>query len=110
MSAEVWMLVATAVLAVVAIGAALIAVRAVRQVSRTPAAEAVEPAPPEPVHRPIAVVIHEAPDDDRDELGVLEPRVVEGRLVVPPTQQQVMQTAMGRPGVRLSCWATASRR
>jgi hypothetical protein len=97
MSAEVWILVATAVLAVVAICAAVIAVRAVRQVSR--AVERDVPAPAEPQHHG-DVVVHEsvATVVPRE----LEPRVVEGRLIVPPTQQQVVQAALGRPGVRLS--------
>lgn len=95
MSADVWILVSTAVLAVVAVGAALIAVRAVQQVkTATPAQPArladepstdlavIEPRPPVP--------------------AALAPRVVQGRLVVPPTQQQVLATALGRPGVRLS--------
>ena len=35
----------------------------------------------------------------------LTPRVVEGRVIVPPTQGQVVRTALGRPGVRLSIFA-----
>jgi hypothetical protein len=35
----------------------------------------------------------------------LAPRVVEGRVIVPPTQAQVVRTALGRPGVRLSVFA-----
>ena len=93
MSVEVWILVATAVLAVVAIGAAVVAVRAVRQIARTPQDE-------QPTAPSTDVVIHEPPRDEPP--VVLEPRVVEGRLVVPPTHQQVVQTALGRPGVRLS--------
>lgn len=106
MSAEVWILVATAVLAVVAIGAAAVAVRAVRRISRedrpTAVVQAPSPAPVEApvVHRATGIVIHESPAATTD--AVLEPRIVEGRLVVPPTQQQVVQTALGRPGVRLS--------
>jgi len=103
MSAEVWILVATAVLAVVAIGAAVVAVRAVRQVTRSTGAATTSPAP---VRSPVEtaqgsdVVVHEtvATVVPRD----LEPRVVEGRLVVPPTQHQVVQATLGRPGVRLS--------
>ena len=101
MSTEVWILVATAVLAVVAICAAVIAVRAVRRVSAVVAQPREAPATRESPTPPSDVVVHEAtlvttlPDE-------LEPRVVEGRLVVPPTQQQVVQAALGRPGVRLS--------
>lgn len=32
----------------------------------------------------------------------LAPRVVQGRVVVPPSQAQVVRTALGRPGVRLN--------
>ncbi|MCL3819097.1 hypothetical protein [Aeromicrobium wangtongii] len=104
MSAEVWILVATAVLAVVAICAALVAVRAVRQMSRnSQPAVAPQPAPAAVVEtptRPAAeVVLLDSADVTTDDL---EPRIVEGRLVVPPTQQQVVQTVLGRPGVRLS--------
>lgn len=90
MSVEVWILVATAVLAVVAIAAAVIAVRAARQVPRRD---------PAPAPRSAQIVIR---DPEPPRAAVLEPRVIEGRLVLPPTQHQVVQTALGRPGVRLS--------
>lgn len=103
MSAEVLILVATAVLAVVAISAAVVAVRAARRIAQAPALQ--PDLPPEPVdevvapQRSTAVTIHHAtPVADQH----IEPRVVEGRLIVPPSQQQVVQTALGRPGVRLS--------
>lgn len=100
MSVEAWILVATAVLAVVAICAAIIAVRAVRKVSAVAARPVEAPANPD-VHAPSAdVVVHEAVVTSLP--AELEPRVVEGRLVVPPSQQQVVQAALGRPGVRLS--------
>jgi hypothetical protein len=35
----------------------------------------------------------------------LVPHVVQGRVIVPPTQSQVVRTALGRPGVRLSILA-----
>ena len=100
MSTEVWILAATAVLAVVAICAAVIAVRAVRRVSTIAARPADALAVPDAPAPTTDVVVNEAvvttlPDE-------LEPRVVEGRLVVPPTQHQVVQAALGRPGVRLS--------
>jgi len=99
MSAELWILVATAVLAVVAITAALIAVRAARRVSQTPQAPADTVAA-----RPSTelAVLDPAPQVDHPDLA---PRLVEGRLVVPPSQQQVVNTALGRPGVRLSIFA-----
>ncbi len=106
MSAELWILVATVVLAVVAIGAALIALRAVRRLEAAAPASAVVALPdqpiaehkpqPEPATRPVAEVVVLNPYDS------LEPRSVQGRLIVPPTQEQVVRTALGRPGVRLS--------
>jgi hypothetical protein len=108
MSAELWILVATAVLAVVAIGAALIAVRAARRGSRF------EPIAPERLTVPQAkylVRLEPAPDielatpDSPAVHSELEPRLAEGRLIVPPSQQQVVNTALGRPGVRLSIFA-----
>jgi hypothetical protein len=99
MSAELWILVATAVLAVVAISAAIIAVRAARRVAL----------PPQPPVETVATrpstelaVLERADPVDHAELA---PRLVEGRLVVPPSQQQVVNTALGRPGVRLSIFA-----
>ncbi|MCW2750737.1 MAG: hypothetical protein JWR83_1847, partial [Aeromicrobium sp.] len=92
MSAELWILVSTTVLAVVAVGAAVIAVRAVQQVKTV--------ATPQPVTQTstdVAVIEPQATVP-----AALAPRVVQGRLVVPPTQQQVLATALGRPGVRLS--------
>jgi hypothetical protein len=94
MSAELWILVTTAVLAVVAVGAAVIAVRAVQQVKTAAPADA-----PRTVTQPatdLAVI------QPQTVPAALAPRVVQGRLVVPPTQQQVLATALGRPGVRLS--------
>lgn len=112
----------TAVLAAVAVTAALVALQAVRKLrdldspasgrdpQRWPPASALD-------HREVAVVseplggrvgdspwghpLHEVHG------GVprpqeLRPRVVEGRVIVPPTQAQVVRTALGRPGVRLN--------
>ena len=100
------MLVATAVLAVVAIGAAVVAVRAVRRLPRQEQEQGqgrddTTSAPT--VQRPRAdIVLRDAAPASRPLPPELEPRVVEGRLVVPPTQQQVVQAVLGRPGVRLS--------
>lgn len=110
MSAEVLILVATAVLAVVAISAAAVAVRAARRIAQATAqapsqqaAQATGQAPSQQVppvpQRPTAVTIHHPTPLVGQEL---EPHVVDGRLIVPPSQQQVVQTALGRPGVRLS--------
>lgn len=97
MSADVVILVATALLAVVALCAAIVAVRAA---GRPPAAEtSVEPASPLQASTEIARV------EPRESVGETEPRVVEGRLIVPPSELQVVNTALGRPGVRLSVLA-----
>ena len=99
MSAELWILLATAVLAVAAISAAIIAVRAARRVAHPPhtPADTVVTRPSTEI-----AVLEPAPQVNHAEL---EPRIVEGRLVVPPSQQQVVNTALGRPGVRLSILA-----
>lgn len=96
MSAELWILVSTAVLAVVALGAAFISVRAVRKTS---------PIPPERLAAPQSnqlALLDPLPPMTHTSL---EPSVTEGRLIVAPTQQQVVATALGRPGVRLSVLA-----
>ena len=98
MSAELVILVSTAVLAVVALGAAVISVRAVRTLREAPVAT--------PVSTEVALV--EPPTTPRVPTA-LEPRVIEGRLIVPPTQQQVVATALGRPGVRASVFAHGLR-
>src|SRR5215212_9937854 len=97
MSAELWILCATALLAAVAIGAALVAVRAARRSGPPPhpLADTVTPRPS------TELAVLEPPVVPAE----LEPRLVEGRLIVPPTQQQVVNTALGRPGVRLSVFA-----
>jgi len=92
MSAEVWILVSTAALAVVAVTAAVVAVLAVRQVRS-----------PGPSARSTELVRVEQPPENNP--AALTPRVIEGRLIVPPTQQQVIAAALGRPGVRLSVLA-----
>lgn len=100
MSAELWILAATVVVAAVAIGAALVAVRAVRRLGSVAPASAVvqlpEPTAVAPEARPSTEVVVL----DRHES--LEPRAVEGRLIVPPSQEQLVRTALGRPGVRVS--------
>lgn len=98
MSAELWILVATAVLAVVAITAALVAVRAARRFAAAPipmTSSTVQSTSTE-------VAILEQRPLPPSTPAALVPRVIEGRVIVPPTQQQVVSTAMGRPGVRLS--------
>lgn len=95
------MLVATAALAVVAISAAVIAVRAARRIALAPQtpAEVVST----PAQSSTEVALREPTPVQRT--AALEPRVVEGRLIVPPSEQQVVKAALGRPGVRLSILA-----
>ena len=104
---DVLLLSLTALLSVVALGVALVAVRAARR-----RADTAPHAPPatEPAHlpRPAVLVpldsaarpadVHERPAGT----DALPPRHVEGRVIVPPTGQQVVNTALSRPYVRLS--------
>lgn len=111
MTVEVWLLAATTLIAVVAVVVAAFAVRSVRRLS-----ERIERADADGGAR---TQVSETASHDGFEGGsaasttdvsVLEvvrpaelaPRVVEGRVIVPPTQAQVVRTALGRPGVRLS--------
>ncbi|MCX6407972.1 MAG: hypothetical protein NTV28_13715 [Propionibacteriales bacterium] len=113
MPSDVVVLVATAVLAVVTVVAAVVAVLAARRVARGPAAA--PPAPsPQPVGRddaPPVVVSSDLVRVERtrqpdlpapERSGALAPRVVEGRVVVPPTQDQVVAATLSRPQVRLA--------
>ena len=96
MSFEAVLLLATALLAVVAVTAAVVAVRAARRLAQAPAAVPTEPtekpespaASTAPVHAPVPV------------------RIVEGRVIATPTEEQVVATALGRPAVRLSIYAS----
>lgn len=99
MSAELWILAATAVLAVVAISAAVIAVSAARRLAVP--AKTGSPVPPGPQSHELVVVEQTTPNPS----AALVPRVVQGRVIVPPTEQQVVAAAMGRSGVRLSILA-----
>lgn len=91
------MLVATAVLAVVAIGAAFVAVRAARRIAADQRPDV--PTTPITTHLTSTEIAVREPIEPTP---ALEPRVVEGRLIVPPSEQQVVKAALGRPGVRLS--------
>lgn len=112
MPADVVLLVATAVLAVVATVAACVAVVAVRRVGRHREAlhEAADPAVTAEVTRSsVPDVVRRAPEASVPTTPVvaassaaLEPYVVEGRVVVPPSHEQVARTALSRPQVRLS--------
>lgn len=108
MPTDVLILVATAVLAVVAMAAAAVAVRAVRRLERADLerrsrhssetgptnADSFVPAP--------AVVTEPGLEVEPVRPLELQPRVVEGRVIVPPTQEQVLATVLGRPGVRVN--------
>jgi len=119
MTVETLLLATTTLTALVAVVVAVVAVRAVRRLERQASESVVEVAtnrggtsrgeavgdskPPVDVVSRVAVP---APTSTA-ELGPAElaPRVVQGRVVVPPTQAQVLRTALGRPGVRLSILA-----
>jgi hypothetical protein len=104
---DVLLLSLAALLSVVALGVAIMAVRAARGRPKV-----APPAPPaaEPAHLPrpaVLVPLDSAgrPVDVREgslRPEVLQPRHVEGRVVVPPTGDQVVNTALSRPYVRLS--------
>ncbi|GAA2069947.1 hypothetical protein GCM10009821_03420 [Aeromicrobium halocynthiae] len=95
MPADMVVLVATAVLACVAVVAALVALRAARQVARHQHADA--PSPAEPA-TPAAVAVR----DPEPQQAPREVRVVEGRVIVPPSREEVVSTALSRPQVRLA--------
>ena len=108
MPTDVLILVATAVLAVVAMAAAAVAVRAVRRLrdldTPPPAASALDQREFEPTDgrvEPGGVWGH-LPRAGESRPIELQPRVVEGRVIVPPTQEQVLATVLGRPGVRVN--------
>ncbi|HUQ00484.1 MAG TPA: hypothetical protein VM093_08500 [Aeromicrobium sp.] len=104
MTVEAWLLTATTLIALVAVVIATLAVRAVRRLSTQVADHAAErPQPPLDV---VSIPREQNSRQDSVQLPVeLAPRVVEGRVIVPPTQAQVVRTALGRPGVRLSVFA-----
>lgn len=90
---DVLLLVLTAVLAAVALGAAVVAVRASRRPEPEP-----EPGPVEPTRPAVLVPL---PDHRDASVVPLVTRMVDDRIVAPPTQAQVVNTALGRPQVRL---------
>lgn len=119
MTVETLLLVVTTLIALVAVIVAVAAVRAVGRLRHTLDAVIQE-----------RTTLHSSPADDRSsrqssETGrtnaemivapampnaemivpELAPQVLQGRVVVPPTQAQVVRTALGRPGVRLSVFA-----
>jgi hypothetical protein len=99
---DVVMLSVTALLAVVALAAAVVAVRAAR---RTPAVERGEPAPSPPAVAPerlprTAVLVPIDAGEDAPRLPA--PHQLNGRVIVPPSEQQVVGAALSRPQVRLA--------
>lgn len=103
MAVEAWLLpvlvTGTTAVAVVAVCVAVVALRAVRELKTLHSSET-RPTEAE-TSAPVAVTEVEifVPEVIPAELA---PRVVQGRVIVPPTQSQVVRTALGRPGVRLS--------
>jgi hypothetical protein len=96
---DVVMLSVTALLAVMALVAAVVAVRAARRSTEVEHPEPAAQAPavaPETLPRAVLV-----PLDDVD-TRPMAPRHVEGRVIVPPTGQQVVGAALSRPHVRLA--------
>lgn len=95
MAAQGYLLVITATIAVIALVVALIAMRRLRAYEHNNhAPDVVEPAP---IGEAIAVmepryVVPEQP----------EVRIVEGRVIVAPTNQQVLAATMGKPLVRIA--------
>lgn len=113
MSADVVILVATAVLAAVAVVAATVTVVAARRVARSQAVAPVRaPEPSAPVDEtvtwevetdlPPVPVRAEPVRAEPVSSAALEARVVEGRVVVPPTQEQVVAATLSRPQTRLA--------
>lgn len=95
---DVLMLSVTALLAVMALAAAVVAVRAARRSTdqRREATPQVPAVAPDTLPRAVLV-----PLDDVD-TRPMAPRHVEGRVIVPPTGQQVVGAALSRPHVRLA--------
>jgi len=105
MSVQLAMLVATAVLAVVAVAAAVVAVRALRQAKQLGDRVARDEVAAYRDHledsRDLDTPARASQAlDQRDDLEVV--RVVEGRVIVQPTHDQVVAASMTRPAVRLN--------
>lgn len=96
MSIEAVLLLATALLAVVAVTAAVVAVRAVRRLGTHQTSDLEIPAGATPAAPPVPA----------DPPPSVPARIVQGRVIVTPTEQQVVATALGRPAVRLSVLAS----
>lgn len=99
MTVEAWLLTAVTVIAVGAVVVAAVAMRAVRRLQHLVDAAEVER---ESLHAAGPVLTNAEILIPEERPAELAPRVVAGRVIVPPTQAQVVRTALGRPGVRLS--------
>ena len=98
MPTDVLLLSVTALLAVLALAAAVVAVRAARRSTGSGRAEVATPPPAvAPDRLPAATMLVPFDDDDWR-----RPVHVNGRVVVPPTGQQVVGAALSRPQVRLA--------
>ena len=121
MTVEALLLVVTTLIALVAMVAAVVAVRAVRELkslhlsqahgrsslhsSETGRTNAEMSGAGEGTNAEILV-----PDVQPARPVEIAARVVHGRVIVPPTQSQVVRTALGRPGVRVSIVASGLAR
>lgn len=104
MSTDLVLLVVTSLFALMALVAAVVTIRAARRTAPVESSVGETAAPavaPERLSRPAVL----APLDDGDAVQELVPRRVEGRVVVPPSGQQVVNAAMSRPHVRLAVLA-----
>jgi hypothetical protein len=97
MTVEAWLLAATTLIAVVAVMVAAFAVRSVRRLRRD-----VADIERTSLHSSVPILTNAEISVPAERSAELAPRVVQGRVIVPPTQAQVVRTALGRPGVRLS--------
>lgn len=100
MSVEVALLVATTVLAVIAVAAAVLAFAALRQMRRLTADARPEPLTSLPAKREVDTV--EAMPVPKPAQPEPVARVVEGRVIVQPTQEQAVAAVMTRPRIRIA--------
>ena len=103
MTVEALLLAATTLIALVAVVVAVVAVRAVRELkysldSVPEGRTTLHSSPPGGTNAEIFVPAAR----EVEPAAELAPRVVQGRVVVPPSQAQVVRTALGRPGARLN--------
>ncbi|RLV55407.1 hypothetical protein D9V41_11670 [Aeromicrobium phragmitis] len=102
-SVDVVVLGVAAVLAVVALVAALVALRAVREVKALRASTAPVRASGEPEqHGGQDLEVRPAEASLVAPASAPEARIIEGRVIVPPTQEQLVAAQMTRPSVRIA--------